>query len=323
MNLLISLFASASALLPQLGQAETILFAGVEDNQIVAGRLGEAPMQLTQEQAHKRFPVRSKDGAQIAFIQDSPDKSALADLVVIDANGRFRASWPVGYVKPGEIRSGMRFVEELEWIDDNRIAVRGSINPSTSDYEVITVSDGSTTGFADDGAGAAFSSDGKHVAYMTGAPHFGGERTPTLTIDDVPAATPFPADIEEVERPVWSDDGRSVALMARRPEEVTWMIAHADVEHGGNLLKPHSVPFSGRAVVHWSGSLLQVQSGTQETYAWTSGAWALVKQNLLPVDSRAAGAALQRQLRAERWGDFWCAHCALSSLPRRSANSHE
>jgi len=324
MNRLMLLIVSSLMLQPQLAQAEVILFVGVEDNQIVAGKVGEPYVKLTEDPARKRLPVRSKDGKQIAYIQDSPDKSALAILVVIDAGGGFRRSWPVGHVEPGEIHGGMRFVEEVEWIDANRIAVSGSINPSTGDYEIISLIDGSVTGFVVDGAGAAFSPDGKHAAYMTGAPHFGGDRAPVLTIDEVPAAVPFPGDIEETERPVWSKDSRNVALAARQIAHNVWMIAHAEVDHGSTLSEPHALPFAGKASIVWNESILEVRNEAHETYAWRSGTWRRVQRSTAPpVDAGTEGETLRKQLNTQWRGDFWCAQCTLSALLRRSASAHD
>lgn len=163
----------------------------------------------------KAFPVWSKDGIKIAYIERSGNARSLARLVVADTHGQTLVSWPIQPVTAGEIPSGMRAVESVEWIGSDKIVVSGSINPSTTEYLVFDANSGLLEHeFNDDGFGAAFTSDGKLRAYVTGAPHFtrAKHRAPKLLVND--------AEIVDFSRhasviagqPLWSSDNSTLAV---------------------------------------------------------------------------------------------------------------
>ena len=82
--------------------------------------------QLTTDGLGKGLLVTSKDGRRFAFVRDCQGR-ALGDIVVMLPDGttlreiRFRP--PEAHV------SGMRFIEGLEWISDQRLVVFGKREP--------------------------------------------------------------------------------------------------------------------------------------------------------------------------------------------------
>lgn len=112
----------------------------VRDGQVFSVRLdGTGLRQLTAEGARKWIPRESLDGARIAFVEAG--EGALGYIRLITAQGDtvkvipFR---PIGPISVG----GMRFIEDLEWVGPNRLAVSGSVNPENCEYVVLDVNTG-------------------------------------------------------------------------------------------------------------------------------------------------------------------------------------
>lgn len=97
----------------------------------------------------------------------------MAKVVVIDRAGRTLSSFPVHPASPQVQEFGMKYAEGLGWLTNQRIVVTGSVNPSTTEYDVFNSVTGQRVDqFFDDGLGAAFSPNGQHYAHITGSPHF-------------------------------------------------------------------------------------------------------------------------------------------------------
>jgi hypothetical protein len=64
----------------------------------------------------------------------------MADIVVMRTDGSLLKE--IHFRPVGEAVSGMRGVEQMEWISERRLVVSGSINPSTGEYAVIDVETG-------------------------------------------------------------------------------------------------------------------------------------------------------------------------------------
>jgi hypothetical protein len=221
----------------------------------------------------------------------------------------------------------MRFAEGLQWLSADRIAVRGSINPSQSQYYVFDTRTGTQVGdIVDDDSAAAFSPDGLHVASISGSPHFSDQaaRKPVLSVDDHAVFPTTGGNVEFLSGPVWSSDGKAVAIAARAttnvsPELVVWT---------GGVPQTRSAPFgaTGRVSLFWSkAQLVAVTLDEDRNRAWS------IDPKTLAFHELNAGAAATEYERAtqHRNGlarkvsvlglsepDFWCSACDLTLLPR-------
>lgn len=303
--------------------------------------------------AQKFLPVWSKDGSRIAFIEASKDSAALANLIVSDQHGQMISKMLIKPVLPGDVRSGMRHVESVEWLTRDSLAISGSVNPTSTEYIIFDlVSRQPVREFVDDGHGAAFSQDGLHHASVTGGPHFTSEknRDLKLNIDDVPVLERQPqGEFLIVSKPRWSPDGKSVAVLAADQKKGAQVVARWDKTTGkismlelpGGVDAPHEAFWgSGGFYVtrtisggSTAGSLTGPGKQSQVREAWlmtsanVSGAWKKVV-GVAPANPEAKARELQARLRrdfgtlGDRDHDFWCANCDLASLPRRSISAN-
>jgi hypothetical protein len=108
------------------GQIRTVMVVG---NEICMQSGNGARVFLTHDGVPKALPVLSKNGKNSAFIESAASNFALAKLIVVDSTGKSIANIPVHPFSPTEVYSGMRFVNALEWLTNDRLAVSGSINP--------------------------------------------------------------------------------------------------------------------------------------------------------------------------------------------------
>lgn len=140
----------------------------------VVDSAGAAPRQITKDGIRKSLPVWSPSGQRIAFVRDSGGQ-ALADIAVISAAGEQLRL--ISFRRAGSPLTGMRFVEDLEWISEDRLAVAGSLNPSTVEYAMVDIATGAELGsYLTDGFTLVGSPNGMHVAYEAYRPalHFAG-----------------------------------------------------------------------------------------------------------------------------------------------------
>ena len=144
MKAVVVVFLTVS-LLPALAAddqvAESVFLKGSEIYSTKPG--ATEARQLTTDGLKKGLLVPSKDRRRFAFVRDAKG-SSLGDLVVMQPDGttvreiRFRP--PEAHV------SGMRFIEGLEWISDQRLVVSGSVNPSTGEYVLVDIGTGKEVG---------------------------------------------------------------------------------------------------------------------------------------------------------------------------------
>ena len=315
------LLALALAAAPSATRAETALkVAFVEGNEIHAGPLGGPYAALTHDRVPKSLPVWSKDGTRIAFLRATASARALARLVVVDEAGR-----PVAdiLVRPATTAPivGLRFVETIEWLSAGKIALGGSVNPSTAENVILALPGGAELlNFFEDGPGAAFSPDGAHAAYMDGSPHFAPEdaRAPTLRVDGEAIYPRRGEAVRFLGAPCWSEDGARLAVLAedgrtKAREIVLW------ARTGALAILPANLPRDSQIILSWHGGNLFAAAGGQ--------AWRVEKAALRPApleaEAEAHAAALLEKAAAAveaaggRDPDFWCADCALRTLPRR------
>jgi hypothetical protein len=188
----------------------------------VVDTAGASPSQITKDGLRKSLPVWSASGRQIAFVRDSGGE-ALADIAVISPAGEQLRL--ISFRRAGSPVTGMRFVEDLEWISEERLAVAGSVNPSTVEYAIVDMTNGTElASYLTDGFTLVGSPDGMHVAYEVYIPHFTptADRRPRLCIDhecdfatlNSPGYPGAARHVEFATAPVWSASGSTVAFVA-------------------------------------------------------------------------------------------------------------
>jgi len=177
------------------------------------------PRQLTGDGREKRQLVQTKDGSRFAFVRES--QGVKADIVVMEPDGKMVRE--ILFRPVEETWIGMRWVEHLQWISNQRLVASGSVNPSTSEYAVIDVEAGQqVTGYFVDGFAWAASPDAAHAAYVGFVQHFMPEanRRPQFCIDDecnLDKSSGYPAPdvhLEFTSAPLWSDDSKAVVMIA-------------------------------------------------------------------------------------------------------------
>src|SRR5579864_3801410 len=214
-NLALPLLLIVSSMVLSADRAAKVAF--VKNNEIFVAKGDLQPTALTHSGVPKSLPVWSRDGSKIAFLEKTDSKRALGTLVVIDERGHQMAKIMVRPVEKAPPQ-GMRFVEDLEWLDNNKVAVSGSINPSLVETAVIDLKSGAEVdSLYDDGGGPTFSPDGIHVAYQTGMPHFSPEESwhPTLTVDNHPVFPDAGSHVRFLTAPQWAGDSSAVAIVAQ------------------------------------------------------------------------------------------------------------
>ncbi len=328
-----ALFALAQAS-PAFAQAGTdaIFEAGIDHGALVV-RTGDQPPRMVQGGGGARaLPVWSPDGGRIAFVQAIDRRLGLADLVVVSSAGVELARVTIEPVTADTAYAGMRFVEAVRWLSNDRIVVRGSLNPSQSQYYVVDAGAARITDdFVDDRSAAAFSPDGRHVASQTGSPHFvsAQQHAPQMAVDGktiYPAAGRTAADFAS--EPRWSADSGSLAWLVQRSAPA----ATALVIWNAGALSETAVPLgAGKPyALFWSGKRVVVTTrgaGAGQARAWSidaNGGGAKTLAASAAVDPQAAALALRERLAAAARAaglaqpDVWCRACGLESLPRSS-----
>ena len=168
---------------------------------------------------------------------------------------------------------GMRFIEGLEWISDQRLVVSGSVNPSTGEYALVDIGTGKEVAwYAVDGPAWAASPDGSHAAYVGYVPHFTPEerRRPQFCLDsecdfDKPFhGYPGPTRHLEFEGPpVWSPDGRAAAMAAENYDTKAESVIVRPV--GGKAVEFVAPPeASGSVQFWWEDKSFVVRAGNGE-----------------------------------------------------------
>jgi dipeptidyl aminopeptidase/acylaminoacyl peptidase len=297
----------------------------VRDSEIYVAGSATAPLlQLTHDGLPKSLAVWSPDGHRIAFVRDSGGR-ALAGIVIISSAGK--PLQEISFRPVGSNVSGMRFVEEIQWISGQRIAVSGSVNPSTCEYVMIDPGSGKEVDwYAADGFSLVPSPHGTHVAYLGAVPHFTPEadRRPRLCVDHkCDSGYPGPSrHVEFLTYPVWSASGSSVAIVGQDYQTRKVSLVVKPLEANPSEYALTSAPSSGTEI-SWARETVFV--GTEH------GAWKLEPKGsaLIRIEPGAVPSDLvvARQMKlAERARlqlgvaiqlDCWCASCALRSLPRR------
>lgn len=313
---------AASALAQTL---DTVRAVGAREGAIVVRDARGAFRPIAAGGAGRALPVWSPDGGAIAFVQRADRRRALSDLVVTDGSGHERVRVAIEPVRDDIAYAGMRHVEELRWLDAGHVAVRGSLNPSQSQYYVVDISTGRTVAeFIDDASAAAF--HGTSVAYQTGAPHFASaDRRAAVIWVDGQQVYPLAGSASRFEFPLaprWSADGRSLAWLARDVAATVQML----VVWRDGAIREHPVALApdDEPLLFWSDGRWVLKARGR---AWATDPEALALAPLpaaQAVDPLAEAAELRARLATQARAagvvepDFWCADCPLQRLPRRS-----
>ncbi len=179
---------------------------------------GTGLSQLTKDGAVKWLPKWSLDGGRIAYLAKAT--TALAQFKMIASDGESLAEFRI---RPNEIPTlGMRFVEDLEWLDGTHVVFGGSANPWNCERVVLDTEAGKEVEWHFGTCRTLVRSpDGKSTAYW--APEGMGvsadERREGLQINGVdvyPAVIyPQPNTLQFLSNPAWSPDSQQVALVDR------------------------------------------------------------------------------------------------------------
>ncbi len=179
----------------------------------------------------------------------------------------------------------MRSVEGLLWVTNQRLAVYGSVNPSTVEYAIVDVATGKEVdGYLVDGFAFAPSPDGSHVAYEGYIPHFTPEEDerPKLCLDhECRFGQPsggYPRGDRHVgftSGAVWSPDGSRVAIAA---EDYTTKAQSVIVrEAGGRTAEFAPPPEAGAGLgFAWEDSTIRIKTANGEWKLQPDRAGALV-----------------------------------------------
>ena len=281
-----------------------VLEAGIVQGALVAGPAGGTLTSLAKGGPPRGLPAISPDGTHIAFVQLADKRVALADVVVVALNGQVVSRTKVEPVLADTAYSGMQAIESLRWISPERIAVRGSINPSQSQYYVIEVAYGRIVAdFTDDASSAAFSPDGLHVAALSGSPHF-GPGAPVLSLDGKPVWQALRG-ATLAGGPSFSPDGASLAWAARDAA------GHATLDvWNGATLRQAAVPAAPDALLdvgwRWAHATVTAQSAGR-TLAWAETGDGRTSQVVAPARENTKRERLAAQARAAGVNevDFW------------------
>lgn len=299
--------------------------AFVKNNEIFVAKGDLQPMALTHSGIPKSLPVWSRDGSKIAFLEKTDTKRALGTLVVIDERGHQMAKIMVRPVEKAPPQ-GMRFVEDLEWLDNNKVAVSGSINPSLVETAVIDLKSGAEVDdLYDDGGGPTFSPDGVHVAYETGMPHFSPEDSwhPTLTVDNHPVFPDAGSHVRFLTGPQWAGDSSAVAIVAQNYEGMTmtavvWHTSGAiSVSTLASVANENAQPID----LFWNQGNFYVSSG-ERTWKLGDNVAAELPPGTTSNPLKQARLEQSRLISTihDAGGsdvDVWCQSCPLAAMPRR------
>jgi WD40 repeat protein len=295
----------------------------VKNNQIfVASRSNDPGRQVTETSAAKSLPVWSKDGSRIAFLEGADDDASLGRIVVIAGDGQVLQRLPLK-----STLGGMRFVEGLEWLAPNRLALSGSVNPSLTETAVLDLAaPAGQDNVFDDGPGADFSPDGQHFAYASGSPHFTpqSKREPALNVDHVRVYPERGVHVDFVSDRRWSPDGQRLAVVAedfltKRQSLVVWS------RDGGISETALPLPEGSTPGLFWNASDVIIATG-QGNLRITPGVRKAASAAPEALDPYQKARSERGRLRegVKRLGgemaDFWCSNCALAASPRRATS---
>lgn len=236
MRLSVELFAVTACLFAQWIPSLEDRVVFVKGGQVFSATLdGQGLQQITSGGAFKRSPRLSPDGKLIAFAQKSQNPGTLAEIGIVSVAGEpikvipFRPPTPIPV-------GGMRFIEEIEWVGPDRLAVSGSVNPENCEYVVVDLTSREEVEH-NPGACTSFvrSPDGQHLASFL-PPGIGvaeDQRSRGLQIDNRIVYRPDKRNIRFIDPPAWSPNSKQIAVIERSVDSgarrvvVAWRLENA------------------------------------------------------------------------------------------------
>lgn len=317
---------------PAFADTNSLRIAAIDHNALVVKIGDDSFLAIANGGDVRANPVWSIDGSRVAYLQNTDSRRALGELVVVDLKGNELTRVQIEPVGENNYYNGMRFIENLQWISSNKIAVHGSLNPSQSQYYVIDVATGKViSAFIDDTSSATFSPI--HFAYQSGSPQWGKEdtRKATLFVDNqqiFPTGGHQPY-VDYLSSPPWSPDGRSLAAVVQNhPHTVSSLIVWRDGVVN-ELLLPLDQTYD-KIDLFWKGNRVYVKAEKtgqlQPSFVWSSDAAGLSLTVLDPatiinpaIEARVYKEKLSKELRGAGfyYHDLWCSTCVLNVLPRK------
>jgi hypothetical protein len=224
---------------------------------------------------------------------------------------------------------GMRYVEAMQWLSNDKIAIIGTQNISLIETLIIDVTSGKEAADIVNNGGRepVFSADGSHFAYLDGTPHFSPRESwrPTLNVDDKSVFPEAGIQVTFLSQPRWLGAGDELAILAQdhQSKKVSLVIWQAS-----GALSKISLDFAPGKLVDLFGN------GTAIYVKSDSRAWRVQDDSFTEVPMESAVNPLdEAKLEAKRLetivhdasgdndADFSCQSCPLATLPRsRSLN---
>jgi dipeptidyl aminopeptidase/acylaminoacyl peptidase len=136
---------------------------------------GSGLKQLTKDGRGKHHPVWSPDGRKIAYHLDF-DSSGKAEIIIIGAE---RGEALKALALPASSAAGTPAINSIlgmEWLNSDRFAYEGHVNPSMSEYRVVDLTSGRIIRTVP-GSCFHWSPDRKKLAVCGWLPHFSAPQT--------------------------------------------------------------------------------------------------------------------------------------------------
>jgi len=217
---------------------------------------GDNLTQLTRDGLAKGLPRWAPDGARIAYSSESP--RGWRRINVTTDRGERLSTFEIE-------QDGMRFIEDLGWLDGTHVLFGGSANPWNCELSVLDSRTGDVSESLE-GTCDTFvrSPDGKFTAYWgpEGMGFSAEERRESLEINGV-HVYPYVKDTEDcalqfLSKPSWSADSQRLALVDR---DVNTGIASVTVLNS-NLKQENVVAYGRKVVVRRAPVLMHAALGS-------------------------------------------------------------
>lgn len=177
---------------------------------------GTGLKQLTTDGGRKHHPVWSPDGSRIAYLVKPED--ALSQLTVITDSGD-RVTEITIRPETDTLWGGMRFVEDLSWLNGSQVVLEGSINPANGEYVVLDLKTGKEIEWHFGSGSFVRSPDGSRVACW-GLEGIGRPEAEIRNVLEINSKIVYPGNLKTntlqfLSKPAWSADSQQVALIER------------------------------------------------------------------------------------------------------------
>lgn len=118
----------------------------------IAREDGSSASRISPGDSVKAMPKWSPDGRRVVYLDSRPGPHSLGLLVVADTRGTVLSTYSVSTMAAdGTEIAGMRFIENIGWMDNAHLFAEGSVNPHVTEYRTIDVASGRIGGFGGSG----------------------------------------------------------------------------------------------------------------------------------------------------------------------------